>query len=268
MGVHAFQDSAFLLTVEDFYGLLKPVHMRGIRHDVVRLLRVQASAAQHDNARGDVAANARTCEVRLEECGHDRMSLIKALQNVMECGLEQVEQCVEDCPATIKTGISEADAEVLKQELQDLGAVVSIQCNELQPTNCGGDEAEDGETAAQLERVAADLHAAGTIQEVKGTLRALVQEAEAYENETGEFDDYEPLQIVFKSVCHVVLPVLPDRVTVIRHVDLGDDPPIDTPLLWFDFDDCFVVEMTPAGRDLARTLGVEVIEPLSWTSVS
>ena len=96
-------------------------------------------------------------------------------------------------------------------------------------------------------------------------MRSLVDRS--FENYEQEIEDDGTLQAVFRAICHVVLPIQPERVAIIRpeHVDMGDDPPTDTPLLWFDFDQCFSVEMTPAGRQLAETLGQAKIEPLSWT---
>ena len=163
MGTHAFDSSAFLLTLEEFYVLFTPAHLSGIRRDATRLMRS-----------------------RREE------------------GLE-------------------------------------------------------------LERHAQAISEAASVEGVVTVLRSLVEQS--FENYEQEIEDDNTLQAVFQAICHVVLPIQPERVAMIRpeHVDMGDDPPTDTPLLWFDFDQCFSIQMTAAGRQLAHTLSRAEIEPLSWT---
>jgi hypothetical protein len=186
MGTHAFGSSAFLLTIEDFYVLLMPSHLLGIRNDATRLMRKRSNDT-HRARRGYSAVQSLSTEERNE-----------------------------------------------------------------------------------LEQVANDLSSACSIQDVRRILQALVDKAQAnHDSEEAEFDDHETLQIAFTSICRVVLPIQPECVTIIRpeHVDMGDDPPTDTPLLWFKYEDCFSVEMTAGGRQLARTLGRSAIGPLSWTSM-
>jgi len=163
MGTHAFDSSAFLLTLEEFYVLITPAHLSGIRRDATRLMRSRR------------------------------------------------------------------------------------------------------EEGPELERHAQAISEAASVEGVVTVLRSLVEQSfEKYEQ---EIEDDKTLRAVFQAICHVVLPIQPERVAMIRpeHVDMGDDPPTDTPLLWFDFDQCFSIQMTAAGRQLAHTMGRAEIEPLSWT---
>lgn len=165
MGTHAFESSAFLLTLDDFYLLIKPAHLSGIRQDATRLMRV----SRKDNP--------------------------------------------------------------------------------------------------EVQRHAQALSEAASVKGVVTLLRSLVEQS--IEKHEQEIENDEALQAVFQAICHVVLPIQPERVAMIRpeHVDMGDDPPTDTPLLWFGFEQCFSVQMTDAGRQLSQTLGRAEIEPLSWTSM-
>lgn len=118
---------------------------------------------------------------------------------------------------------------------------------------------------SDIERYAQVLGEVASVKGVVAFLRSLVDQAfKSYEQ---EIESDGTLQVVFRAICHVVLPIQPERVAMIRaeEVNMGDNPPTDTPLLWFDFDQCFSIEMTPAGRQLAQTLGRAEIEPLSWT---
>lgn len=181
MGTHAHFETAFLVTLEDFYALLKPVHLAGIRIDVPRLIRVR----QDGNEWGRTYGQSISTLSRKEK--------------------------------------------------------------------------------AQAERHAQSLIRANSLESVTQLLKNLVERS--IKANGPEIQEDNLLQLIFKCVCHVLLPLQPQCVTIIRNVDMGDFPPTDTPLLWFSFDDCFSVEMTAGGRQLARTLAKDEIEPLSWTSM-
>ena len=89
------------------------------------------------------------------------------------------------------------------------------------------------------------------------------------ENFGDELEYHETLQDVFGRVCYVLLPIAPEYVTVLHpsKVDMGDAP-TDTPILRFPMKQCFSLEMTTVGRQLAQSLGVPAIEPSTWTTMS
>lgn len=181
MGTHAHSESAFLVTLADFYALFKPAHLAGFRIDVPRLIRVRQGGNEWGRTYG--------------------------------------------------TSLSTLS----KKE------------------------------KAQAERHAQSLIRANSLEAVVQLLKDLVERA--IKTNGPEIQEDNLLQLIFQCVCHVVLPLQPQCVTIVRDVDMGDFPPTDTPLLWFSFDDCFSVEMTAGGRQLARTLGTNEIEPLSWTTM-
>ena len=181
MGTHAHSETAFLVTLEEFYALLKPAHLAGMRVDVPRLIRLRQDG---------------------NEWGRTYGQSLAALSKKEKA---QAEKCAQNF---IRANSLDAVVQLLKSLVDR-----SIKAN-------GPDIQEDN-----------------------------------------------LLQLIFQCVCHVVLPLQPQCVAIIRDVDMGDFPPTDTPLLWFSFDDCFSVEVTPGGRQLARTLGKDDIEPLSWTTM-
>jgi len=52
--------------------------------------------------------------------------VIKVVRAATGLGLKEAKDTVESAPSKIKEGISKADAEKLKKELEDAGAKVSI----------------------------------------------------------------------------------------------------------------------------------------------
>lgn len=165
MGTHAFFDSAFLLTLSDLCGVIKPEHLPGIRRDATAWIR---------------------------------------------------RQCADD-----------SDLETLCAALEGAGS-------------------------------AGDVHSA--------LLDYINRVRESYEQDLQDHDD---LQLVFRGICYVVLPVPPEYVTVLRDydVDMGHAP-INTLILRFSMKQCFTLEMTTVGQQLAQSLGVPAIEPSTWTCMS
>ena len=182
MGTHAHSETAFLVTLEEFYALLKPAHLAGMRVDVPRLIRLRQDGNEWGRTYG-----------------------------------------------------------------QSLAALSKKE-------------------KAQAEKYAQNFIGANSLDAVVQLLRGLVDRS--IKANGPEIQEDNLLQLVFSCVCQVVLPLKPQCVTIVGDVDTGDFPPTGKPLLWFSFDDCFSVEMTAGGRQLACTLGKDEIEPLSWTSMS
>jgi len=64
--------------------------------------------------------------VVLEEAGGQKINVIKAVKNATGLGLTEAKSLVESAPKPIKEGISKADAEKLKAELEAVGAKISL----------------------------------------------------------------------------------------------------------------------------------------------
>lgn len=65
-------------------------------------------------------------DVVLESFGAKKLDVIKVVRAATSLGLKEAKDLVEGAPKTVKTGISKDDAEKLKKELTEVGAVVSI----------------------------------------------------------------------------------------------------------------------------------------------
>ena len=55
-----------------------------------------------------------------------KIKVIKVVREVTGLGLKEAKAVVESAPATIKEGVSKADAEALKAKLEEAGATIEI----------------------------------------------------------------------------------------------------------------------------------------------
>src|SRR3990172_7115524 len=65
-------------------------------------------------------------DVVLEGFGDKKIGVIKVVRAGTGLGLKEAKELVEGVPAKVKTGLSKADAEKLKTELEEAGATISI----------------------------------------------------------------------------------------------------------------------------------------------
>ncbi|MEY3206432.1 MAG: hypothetical protein RLZZ21_2763 [Planctomycetota bacterium] len=75
---------------------------------------------------GEAAAEKTEFDVILENFGDNKIGVIKVVRAATGLGLKEAKDMVEACPAKVKEGISKADAEKLKKELEEAKAKVSI----------------------------------------------------------------------------------------------------------------------------------------------
>jgi large subunit ribosomal protein L7/L12 len=65
-------------------------------------------------------------DVVLDGFGDQKIGVIKVVRAATSLGLKEAKDLVEGVPSKIKEGLSKADAEKLKKELEEAGATVSI----------------------------------------------------------------------------------------------------------------------------------------------
>ena len=64
--------------------------------------------------------------VVLTDAGANKVSVIKAVRELTGLGLKEAKDLVDGAPKPVKEGISKADAEALKKQLEDAGAKVEL----------------------------------------------------------------------------------------------------------------------------------------------
>ena len=86
-----------------------------------------AAAVAAAPAAGAAAAEEKTeFDVVLANAGANKVAVIKAVRGATGLGLKEAKDSVESAPANLKEGISKAEAEALKKELEEAGAQVEI----------------------------------------------------------------------------------------------------------------------------------------------
>ena len=65
-------------------------------------------------------------DVVLASAGEKKVNVIKAVRGLTGLGLKEAKEMVDSAPSTVKEGISKADAEAAKKELEEAGATVEI----------------------------------------------------------------------------------------------------------------------------------------------
>ncbi len=65
-------------------------------------------------------------DVVLAGFGSNKLGVIKAVREITGLGLKEAKDLVEGAPKTLKEGVSKADAEALKKQLEEAGASVEI----------------------------------------------------------------------------------------------------------------------------------------------
>ena len=105
--------------------------------DVVELVSAMeekfgVSAAAAVAAAAPVAAAAEAAEEKtefdivLKATGEKKVNVIKVVRTITGLGLKEAKDLVDAAPSTVKEGVSKADAEAAKKELEEAGATVEL----------------------------------------------------------------------------------------------------------------------------------------------
>ena len=76
---------------------------------------------------GGAAAEEQTeFTVNLLEAGANKVSVIKAVREITGLGLKEAKDLVDGAPKEVKTGVTKDEADSLKKQLEEAGAVVEV----------------------------------------------------------------------------------------------------------------------------------------------
>lgn len=64
--------------------------------------------------------------VVLKEIGAEKIKVIKAIRTITGLGLKEAKALVDSAPANVKEGIEQGEADQLKAQLEEVGAVVEL----------------------------------------------------------------------------------------------------------------------------------------------
>src|SRR5690606_14793248 len=88
-----------------------------------------AAVAVAGPAAGDEAAAAEeksSFDVILKEAGGQKLAVVKLVNDLAGLGLKEAKDLVDAAPKELKAGVSKDEAEALKKQLEEAGAVVEI----------------------------------------------------------------------------------------------------------------------------------------------
>lgn len=87
---------------------------------------VASVAVAAPTAAGAVVEEKTEFDVVMTSFGDNKVSVIKVVRTITGLGLKEAKDLVEAAPATIKEGVTKADAADIKKQLEEAGAVVEI----------------------------------------------------------------------------------------------------------------------------------------------
>ncbi len=65
-------------------------------------------------------------DVILKEAGGQKLAIVKLVKDLTGLGLKEAKDLVDGAPKELKTGVAKDEAEALKKQLEEAGAVVEI----------------------------------------------------------------------------------------------------------------------------------------------
>lgn len=110
------------MSVMDVVGLIEAMEEK---FGVTAAVAVAAAAP----AGGDAAAAAEEqteFNVVLASAGEKKVNVIKAVREITSLGLKEAKALVDGAPASVKEGVSKAEAEEIKAKLEEAGATVEV----------------------------------------------------------------------------------------------------------------------------------------------
>ncbi len=77
-------------------------------------------------AGGEAAAEKTAFDVILKEAGGQKLAVVKLVKDLTGLGLKEAKDLVDGAPKELKAGVAKDEAEALKKQLEEAGAVVEI----------------------------------------------------------------------------------------------------------------------------------------------
>lgn len=120
----AFAEQLVNLTVKEVNELAKILKEEYGIEPAAAAVAVAAPAA--GGAGAAAAAEKSTFDVVLKNAGGQKLQVVKVVKESTGLGLKEAKDLVDGAPKTVKEGLSKADAETLKKQLEEAGAEVEL----------------------------------------------------------------------------------------------------------------------------------------------
>lgn len=121
----AFAEQLVNLTVKEVNELAQILKDEyGIEPAAAAVAVAAPAAAAGDEA--PAAAVQTSFDVILKEAGGQKLAVVKLVKDLTGLGLKEAKDLVDGAPKEVKTGVTKEEAEALKKQLEEAGAVVEV----------------------------------------------------------------------------------------------------------------------------------------------
>ncbi|MCH2668418.1 MAG: 50S ribosomal protein L7/L12 [Gammaproteobacteria bacterium] len=115
------------LPVIELAGLVKDLEEEfGVSAAAAAPVAVAAVAAPADGGGAPAAEEQDSFTINLKEIGDNKINVIKAVRAATSLGLKEAKDLVESAPVAVKEGVGKEEADTVKKELEEAGAVVEL----------------------------------------------------------------------------------------------------------------------------------------------
>jgi large subunit ribosomal protein L7/L12 len=119
----AFAEQLVNLTVKEVNELAQILKDEYGIEPAAAAVAVAAPAAGGD---APAAEEKSTFDVILKEAGGQKLAVVKLVKDLTGLGLKEAKDLVDGAPKELKSGVAKDEAEALKKQLEEAGAVVEI----------------------------------------------------------------------------------------------------------------------------------------------
>jgi len=121
----AFAEQLVNLTVKEVNELAQILKDEYGIEPAAAAVAVAAPAAGGEGA-APAAAEKTAFDVILKEAGGQKLAVVKLVKDLTGLGLKEAKDLVDGAPKELKTGVTKEEAESLKKQLEEAGAVVEV----------------------------------------------------------------------------------------------------------------------------------------------
>ena len=122
----AFAEQLVNLTVKEVNELAQILKDEYGIEPAAAAVAVAAAPAGGDDAPAAEAAVQTAFDVILKEAGGAKLAVVKLVKDLTGLGLKEAKDLVDGAPKEVKTGVTKEEAESLKKQLEEAGAVVEV----------------------------------------------------------------------------------------------------------------------------------------------
>ena len=122
----AFAEQLVNLTVKEVNELAQILKDEyGIEPAAAAVAVAAPAAGGGDDAPAEAAVQT-AFDVILKEAGGAKLAVVKLVKDLTGLGLKEAKDLVDQAPKEVKTGVTKEEAESMKKQLQEAGAVVEV----------------------------------------------------------------------------------------------------------------------------------------------